>query len=279
MASVPSVTRERETFLAPFAVAAIDADKGTYKGLATVFDREFLAWDPTRYELIPTVIHKGAFAKTLAENGQRIKILYQHEDNFPIGKPIALAETDTGLEIEAWLDREQRPQGMNPYSLLKNGIVDEQSIGFVAVKTEYDFDEQSRPIRRHLREVKLDEISLVTWGANSASKVTEVQSRAPGDETIMRRFVEIFRQSDESAANLLAGVIWVFAEQHAGKVLSAKNKQLVEDAIVALKALIAAAEPPPADDSDKEDERRRALTAERHEAEIRLVELIGQLKI
>jgi hypothetical protein len=46
-----------------------------------------------------------------------------------------------------------------------------------------------------------------------------------------------------------------FAETHVGKVLSSKNKTLVQDAINALNALIAAAEPP------KDDDVQRALTA------------------
>jgi HK97 family phage prohead protease len=269
--------RARECLLAPFEVSSTDVEQGTYRGLATVFDREFLAYDPTRYEVMPTVVHKGAFTKTLAENGARIKILYQHEDRFPIGKPLSLTETDQGLAIEAWLDREQRPDGMNPYSLLKNGIIDEQSIGFTAIKSEYDSDESGNPIRRHLREVKLDEISLVTWGANAASKVTEVQQQhnERKDQAALEQFVEMFRRSGENESmRLFHGALWLLAEQHAGKVLSAINKQLVSDAVAALQALSDAAEPPAADDNDAE---HRALTAERHNAEVRLVEINQQL--
>ena len=257
----------RERFRAAFAVSETNLDEGTYRGFATVYDYEFYAYDPEVWRVIPTIIHQGACAKTLQENAGRVKILYQHNDWEPIGKPIALTETAAGLEITGKISKTQR--GSDTLTLLRDGVISEQSIGFITVKCDYDFDSAGNKIRRHIREIKLDEVSLVTWGANDRSLVSEVNT-------------DPSRQAAPEAA--LAQVIGLVPtlEQHAGKVLSGANKKLVQDCVDAmqssltkLQAMLQAAEPPPAEDPSTEEDNAesRALTEERHARTLRLLEI------
>src|SRR4051794_13072308 len=44
----------------------------------------------------------GAFARSIAERGDRVKVLANHDNrSWPIGKPSVLYETEAGLMIEA----------------------------------------------------------------------------------------------------------------------------------------------------------------------------------
>ena len=57
----------------------VDADenKGIVKGYASYFDNMDADKD---------IIRPGAYKKTIMENGSRVKNLYQHDMNKPIGK-------------------------------------------------------------------------------------------------------------------------------------------------------------------------------------------------
>ena len=61
----------------------IDADEknGIVKGYGSFFDNMDSDQD---------IIRKGAYTKTIKENGERVKYLYQHDMMQPIGKMIEL---------------------------------------------------------------------------------------------------------------------------------------------------------------------------------------------
>ena len=137
-------------------------ENGEFSGYAAVFGNVDAGGD---------VIEKGAFAKTIAEDFDRIKILSQHnEQELPIGKPLELREDDKGLYIRGKISDTQK--GRDIQTLLRDGVLNELSIGYSAI----DFEVDGTSGIRHLKEVQLWEISIVTWAMNGLAQIDGVKS-------------------------------------------------------------------------------------------------------
>ncbi|HQJ93078.1 MAG TPA: HK97 family phage prohead protease [Clostridia bacterium] len=118
------------------------------------------------------IIVKGAFAKTIRENFDRMKVFFWHGQDrheAPIGKPLEMVEDDFGLLVRAKISDTER--GREVLQLLKDGVITEGSIGYQIVKDEWTKDGHI------IREVKLMEVSFVPWGMNSATKVLAVKGK------------------------------------------------------------------------------------------------------
>jgi len=144
----------------------IEPSKGIYSGYASTHTQD--DGEP------PDIVEPGAFAKTITENGPasqkpRIKVLYQHDFFSPIGKPLVLKEDSTGLYHESQIA--QTTLGKDVLTLMAEGVITEQSIGFDTIKSDMDSDGV-----RHLRELKLWEYSPVTWGMNANTPILGVKS-------------------------------------------------------------------------------------------------------
>lgn len=160
--------------IAPTSTAEPLPDNG-FRGLASVFGSVVDAF-------IPTIIHRGSFVKTLRENQRGVKILFMHDMDRPIGKPTSLFEGDSGLDLTAQVSR--TPSGIEAMTLIRDGVIDALSIGFDAVK--FDFEEIEGVQFRHIREVRLFEISPVTLGADALARINEVNSTC--DANVIERF-------------------------------------------------------------------------------------------
>ena len=138
----------------------IDADEkaGIIKGYGSYFGNKDSDND---------VIVKGAYKKTIAENGERVKYLYQHDMNQPIGKMTELYEDDKGLVFVAEIAKTQ--MGMDVVELMKSGVITENSVGIMPIQKENKGD------YREIKEVKLYEISAVTLAANDQAKILDVK--------------------------------------------------------------------------------------------------------
>lgn len=134
---------------------------GEFSGYAAVFGNEDDGGD---------IIEKGAFTKTLAEDFSRIKILVLHNNCWlPVGKPIELREDEKGLFIRGKISDTQ--QGRDVLTLMRDGVLTELSIGYDTIVADLDADGI-----RHLKEVKLWEVSVVTWAMNEQATIEEVKS-------------------------------------------------------------------------------------------------------
>jgi hypothetical protein len=156
--------------IVPFTVhtSASASPAVTFEGYASVFNTPIDALSG------PTIIDRGAFKKTLAEQWERIKILWQHNSDEPIGRPLEMVEDERGLKLRAVLSSTQR--GREAAQLLRDGVCTEMSIGFDPIKF-YMNRSGLEPVR-HLTEVRLWEISLVTHAANPLARVTQVHKHA-----------------------------------------------------------------------------------------------------
>ncbi len=158
-----NITAFREHKAFKFNLESV-GDEGEFSGYAAVFDNVDDSGD---------VIEKGAFAKTISEDFERIKILSQHQDcELPIGKPLELREDEKGLFVRAKISDTQK--GRDIRTLLKDGVLNELSIGYDAVDAYYDNVTRTR----HLKELRLWEISIVTWAMNELAQIEEVKSFA-----------------------------------------------------------------------------------------------------
>lgn len=144
----------------PFEVKEID-EAGKFTGWASMYDKVDLGGD---------VIRRGAFTKTLSETDS-VPILWMHDSReAPIGSG-KLIDMQRGLKVEGQFDMED-PLAVRAYKKLKAGFMKGLSIGFTAVK-----DKISDNVRE-LLEVKLWEISVVTFPMLPSAQVTSVKNEA-----------------------------------------------------------------------------------------------------
>ena len=133
------------------------------------------------------VIVAGAFKKTLRESGpngkNRIYHLWQHWSDSILGKPYVLKEDKQGLYFETAISK--TTIGTDTLTLYNDGVLNEHSIGFNIVKQEEDREAKVNVIK----EVKLWEGSVVTWGANENTPTTGFKSEKPED--LLRRITSI----------------------------------------------------------------------------------------
>ena len=124
------------------------------------------------------IIMPGAYTKTILENGPgsrqpRIKHLLQHDTRCIIGKFTELVEDAKGLLCTSVLaDTEDANDALALYEL----DLFEHSVGFQTIKSELDNTDPENPVRR-LTELKLWEVSAVTWGANKDTPLVGLKSR------------------------------------------------------------------------------------------------------
>lgn len=152
----------------PFSIKAVDLERNEFEGMASVFGVEDAHGD---------VIHPGAFKKTLAENAKRvkagrpsrIKILYQHQIDKPIGKPTVLEETPDGLAVRGRIS--ETSLGRDTLILLRDEVITDLSIGFNSIKDS----PRDNGVGRDLKELRLWEFSPVTWGANDLANISGVK--------------------------------------------------------------------------------------------------------
>lgn len=142
------------------------SDDGCFEGYASVFN----IIDHQRELVLP-----GAFHKSL-DSGQHLKMLWQHDMQMPIGVWESVYEDNYGLYVKGRLLMDL-PKGREAYTLLKGGVIDGLSIGFMPVKSHFDDAKQSR----FISEIDLVEISLVTFASNPKARVTCVKNNGVGD--------------------------------------------------------------------------------------------------
>lgn len=142
---------------------------GTLTGYAAVFNRDTVidSWEGKFIERIAP----GAFRKTLAERGERIKVLFNHGfdpsiGDKPLGKPDTMREDDTGLWVSVPLDDTSYNRDL--VASLRSGALDGQSFRFSVKRDEWSEPEGGLP-ERTLRELNLFEFGPVTFPAYEAT--------------------------------------------------------------------------------------------------------------
>lgn len=126
------------------------------------------------------ILARGAARKTLSEREQNVAFLFDHE-----GIPLARSESGTlrlfdesaGLRVEARLDRSS-PHGLSVIRAIERGDVDEMSIGFRVVRQDWN----KNYTYRRILELRLYDVSAVSFGANPATVIQSRSSRPTADD-------------------------------------------------------------------------------------------------
>lgn len=155
---------ERKTI--KFEVKDIDEETGIIEGYGATFSKT-----PDSYG---DVIDAGAFTKTLKEDDGTIVSLFNHNINEPIGLP-ELTQDKTGLHARIKLVKGvQRAEEV--LMLAKAGVIKRMSIGYDTIKSDF-----VQGIR-HLKEVKLYDVSPVVFAANREAEIVSVKSATSFDD-------------------------------------------------------------------------------------------------
>ena len=142
--------------------------KGIFTGYGSIFGNEDQGND---------IVKKGAFAKSLTQRPpSKVKMLYQHKTDEPIGVFTDIYEDNKGLFVKGQLAMGTQ-KGREAYELLKMGALDGMSIGFKADPDKQAYNENKRGVRT-LKEVDLMEISLVTFPMNESALIETVKGNA-----------------------------------------------------------------------------------------------------
>lgn len=188
-----------------------DTDKRTFEGYASTWDLD-LGGDK---------IWKGAFAKTIKERffdhpkKSGIKILWQH--NEPLGMPTHLEEDSKGLYVVGKISKTRL--GDDALELMRDGVVDQMSIGYDVVKDDLSDDGQVR----FLKELCLYEFSPVTFPMNPKADIVSVKTHF---NSLIKEF------SNPVMATMLKE----------GRVLSKQNVDSLKNAIDTLQAILSQVE-------------------------------------
>lgn len=120
------------------------------------------------------IVMPGAFAKSLNDWNAKNKwppVLFNHNRDEIIGCYTKMYEDAHGLYVEGRLLIENISKAREVHALLKAQVIDGLSIGYRTVKEEYDRDNDSLK----LLEVKLYEVSIVTFPANDEARINCVK--------------------------------------------------------------------------------------------------------
>jgi len=147
-------------------------DDGTFHGIASVIGEEDLGGD---------VIDKGAFKRTVAAN-PTVPILWQHMSAEVIGIG-EVKEWQNKLVIDGRLDMDD-PMAQKAHRKMKNKLVKGLSIGFQTIKSTWE-DIEGRMVR-HIQELKLWEVSVVTFPMQPSAQVTRVKNAEDSEARLSR---------------------------------------------------------------------------------------------
>ena len=161
----------------PARIFALSNDE--FEGYASLFGVADSAGD---------IVERGAFAQSLARRGPaKVRMLYQHFAHEPIGVWQIIREDARGLYVRGRLITDTQ-RCRECLALLGEGALNGLSIGFRTVRAKRD----AKTGLRHLLEIELWEISVVTFPLLAQSRVTAVGKKNDAAAEI-RRAAEVLR--------------------------------------------------------------------------------------
>jgi HK97 family phage prohead protease len=194
---------EHKTF--PAFQVKLDAAQGIVVHSVAVFGNVDLGDDR---------IHPGAFVKTVTERSGKIRVLDAHNAqrlSDVIGRPVRIWEVDrmgldpkilakyptaTGALMAETQYLMDTPEGAGAFSRIAGGVVDEYSIGYDALDTDYTkemIDGEEKTIR-NIRTVRLWEYSPCIFAMNPATSTLSAKTATGASEG---KPYDVFREGDK----------------------------------------------------------------------------------
>jgi hypothetical protein len=194
-----------------FKIKSVNAD-GTFVGMGAVYNNIDLGND---------VIRPGAFTRTL-NSRKSLPILWQHQPDNPIGS-CTVTDTPAGLQVNGTLELSD-PTAKKAYTFMKAGITRGLSIGYETVQSTMDGDV------RNLTELKLYEISCVTFPMNESATISSVKSLSDEERTKHFKNIDFHRKSiDRSQRAIRESLKALFDGGDDGDVDEFDNPSLFEN--------------------------------------------------
>lgn len=147
------------------------SDGRTMTGYPIVFDQwtEIHGWEGDFKERIAP----GAVKRTLRNNADQVKVLFNHGmdpsiGDKPLGRASVLKADDVGVYLEVPLSRTSYNDDL--LALIEDGAIDGMSFRFSVVQEEWNAPKRGLP-ERTITELKLFEVGPVTFPAYEATSV------------------------------------------------------------------------------------------------------------
>lgn len=160
----PEITCERRHVEWPVTIRSVEGrqDTRTLVGYAAVFDRPALIGSGAlRFR---ERVARGAFAKTIQEAD--VRLLVNHDPNHVLARTtngtLRLSEDEIGLRVEADLDLLDHEAALWARRI-ERGVVNQMSFAFDVIREDWDLE--ADPPERTLLEVRLWDVSVVTFPA------------------------------------------------------------------------------------------------------------------
>jgi HK97 family phage prohead protease/HK97 family phage major capsid protein len=118
--------------------------------------------------------YQEKFAPGAIRSVEDVKLFWQHSE--PIGKILEGRDTEVGFEIRAMIS--DTPRGQEAYTLLKDGVINKFSVGFMPVEQTREGSLVTRTL------VDLKEVSLVSFPAFQGANVAEVREESTVAEVV-----------------------------------------------------------------------------------------------
>lgn len=167
-----------------FDIKAVE-DDGFFSGYGSIFGN---------VDSYREVVKQGAFTKSLGDWQARSRlppVLWNHNHNEPIGVYTKMEEDESGLYVEGKLLVSEVQRAREIHALMKAGAIDGMSIGY-SVKRSQKADQGVI----NLLELKLFEVSVVTFPANEESRVDAVKAALDeGELPTLPEFEKFLREA------------------------------------------------------------------------------------
>jgi HK97 family phage prohead protease len=151
----------------------VRADGRTVVGIAVPFNTPTEIRTPGRAGSFVESFVRGAFARTIAERGSRVKFVGQHDyAAMPLGRAQLLREDAAGLYGEFRVSN--TAAGDEALELIRDGALDALSVGFKPITERLTHDGE---VQR--TEVALYEVSAVAFPAYEGALISAVRSEQP----------------------------------------------------------------------------------------------------
>ena len=118
--------------------------------------------------------YQEKFAPGAIRSVEDVKLFWQHSE--PIGKILEGRDTEAGFEIRAMIS--DTPRGQEAYTLLKDGVINKFSVGFMPLEQTREGSLVTRTL------VDLKEVSLVSFPAFQGANVAEVREESTVAEVV-----------------------------------------------------------------------------------------------
>ena len=209
-----------------FEIKAV-SDDGLFSGYGSVFGNIDSGGD---------VVHSGAFAKSIEEWEGRKRmppVLWNHDRNEPIGVYTSIREDEKGLYVEGKLLVNEVQRAREIHALMKAGALDGMSIGYSVRNREKD---RATGVT-HLKELRLFEVSIVTFPMNEESRVDAVKAALEeGALPTLPEFEKFLREagfSKTQATAIASGGLVKLLRSESGDT---EAKKTLSDALAILKS-------------------------------------------